>query len=82
MEKLNQENCNCTDYLMNKVENRFIEYPPLSEEEIEQIIKERYDYKDEKTKTFIKKALRVHGDRYDYSNVVYVKAKEKSRNNL
>lgn len=30
--------------------------------------------KTKKTKTFIRKALRVHGDRYDYSNVVYIKS--------
>jgi very-short-patch-repair endonuclease len=62
---------------MNKVENQIIEYPSLSEEKIEQIIKEKYSNKDEKTKKFIKKALRKHGDRYDYSNVVYVRTKEK-----
>ena len=56
---------------------QIIKYPPLIEEEIEQIIKERYDYKDEKTKTFIRKALRKHGDRYDYSDVVYIKSDEK-----
>jgi very-short-patch-repair endonuclease len=56
---------------------QIVKYPPLIEEEIEQIIKERYDYKDEKTKTFIRKALRKHGDRYDYSDVVYIKSDEK-----
>ena len=75
--KSNQENCNRTNYLICKVKNQTVEYPPLTEEEIEQIIKERYDYKDEKTKKFIRKALRKHADKYDYSNVVYVKSDEK-----
>ena len=68
-----QESCECEEYVNVKSENQIIEYPPLSEEEIEKIIGERYDYKDEKTKTFIRKALRKHGDKYDYSKVVYVK---------
>ena len=75
--KLNQENCNCEECVSSetvKSENQIVEYPKLSEEEIEQIIKERYSNKDEKTKIFIRKALRKHGDRYDYSNVIYVKA--------
>ncbi len=75
----NQENCNCTECASVKnveSKNQILEYPKLSEEEIEQIISERYSDKDDKTKTFIKKALRVHGDRYDYSNVIYIKAKE------
>ena len=76
--KLNQENCNCEECVSSetvKLENQIVEYPKLSEDEIEQIINERYSDKDDKTKTFIRKALRKHGDRYDYSNVVYVKAK-------
>ena len=32
---------------------------------------------DTKTKEFINKAIKIHGDRYDYSKVVYIKAKEK-----
>lgn len=67
----NQE-CNCGN-CKPIIEEQITEYPPLSEEEIEKIIKERYDYKDEKTKIFIRKALRKHGDKYDYSNSVYVK---------
>ena len=31
----------------------------------------------EQTKEFIDKAIKVHGDRYDYSNVVYIKSLEK-----
>ena len=69
--KINQENCDCVE--CTTVENQIVEYPPLSEEEIEQIINERYDYKDEKTKNFIRKALRKHGNKYNYSNVVYIK---------
>ena len=76
--KTNQEDCNCEECVSVKtVENQIIEYPKLLEEEIEQIINERYSNKDEKTKTFIRKALRKHGDRYDYSNVVYVRTDEK-----
>lgn len=70
----NQENCNCIECATVEVENQIVGYPPLSDDEIEQIIKERYDYKDEKTKTFIRKALRKHGNKYDYSNVIYVKS--------
>ena len=76
--KLNQENCNCEECVSSetvKSENQIVEYPKLSEDEIEQIIFERYSDKDDKTKTFIRKALRKHGDRYDYSNVIYVNAK-------
>ena len=76
----NQENCNCEECVSVEnveLENQTIEYPKLSEEEIEQIINERYFNKDEKTKTFIRKALIKHGDRYDYSKTIYVKAREK-----
>lgn len=59
------------------IKNQTMEYRPLTEEEIEQIIKERYDYKDDKTKIFIRKALRKHGDRYEYSNVIYIKSSKK-----
>ena len=61
-----QENCNCEECTNVEIENQFTEYPKLSETEIEQIISERYSDKDEKTKTFIRKALRVHEDCYDY----------------
>ena len=61
-------------YDKTKNENQTVEDSKLSEEEIEQIIYERYSDKDEKTKTFIRKALRKHGDKYDYSNVVYIKS--------
>ena len=73
----NQENCNCEECVSvetPKSENQTVEYPKLSEEEIEWIISERYSDKDGKTKTFIRKALRKHGDRYNYSNVVYTKS--------
>ena len=69
--------CDCEKCANVKFENQTVEHLPLSEEEINQIIKERYSNKDEKTKKFIRKALRKYGDRYDYSNVVYVKAIEK-----
>ena len=61
--------CNCVKCTNNK-----IKYPSLSEEEIETLIKKRYLDKDEKTKKFIRKSLRIHGDRYDYSNVIYIKS--------
>ena len=78
--KINQENCNCEECVSVKTvksENQTVEYPKLSEKEIEQMISERYSDKDDKTKTFIRKALRKHGDRYDYSNVEYIKNHEK-----
>ena len=49
----------------------------LTEEEIDNIIVERYNDKDEKTKVFIRKALRVHGDKFDYYNAEYTMAKNK-----
>ena len=67
--------CNCEK--CKSIENQIVEYSSLSKEEIEQIIEERYSNKDEKTKTFIRKALRKHGDRYDYSKTIYTKALEK-----
>lgn len=44
----------------------------LSEEEIEDIIKTKYNSKDNKTKEFIKKSLRIYGTIYDYSKSIYV----------
>ena len=73
--KVNQENCISSENV--KLENQINYYPSLSEEEIERIILERYLDKDEKTKTFIRKALQKHGDRYDYSKVNYIKSNEK-----
>ena len=78
--KVNQEKCNCENCVSvenTELKNQEIEYPKLSEEEIEEIISERYLNKDEKTKTFIRRALRIHGDKYDYSNTVFVKMREK-----
>ena len=75
--KIKNQECNCDECISvenTELKNQTVEYPKLSEEEIEQIIKERYSNKDEKTKIFIRKALRKNGDRYDYSNVTYVKA--------
>lgn len=51
--KLNQEKCDCAECVSvgnAESNNRIVEYPKLSEEEIEQIISERYSDKDEKTK--------------------------------
>ncbi len=76
----NQENCNCEECIsVENVElkNQTVEYPKLSKEEIEQIISERYLDKDEKAKTFIRKALRKYGDKYDYSNVLYIRSDKK-----
>ena len=53
--KGNQEKCNCAECVSSEnveLKNQTVEYPKLSEEEIEQIISERYLNKDEKTKTF------------------------------
>ena len=44
----------------------------LTDEEIESIIVEKYNTKDEKTKVFIRKALKVHGNKYDYSKSIYI----------
>ena len=73
---LNQENCDCVDCTNVKSENLKIKCPLLLEE-IERIITERYSYKDDKTKKFIRKALKVHGDRYNYSKVNYTGALNK-----
>ena len=53
----NQENCNCEECVSvgnAESDNQITEYPKLSDEEIEQIINERYFNKDKKTKIFIK----------------------------
>lgn len=78
--KIKNQECNCDECISvenTELKNQTVEYPKLSEEEIEKIIFERYSDKDDKTKTFIRKALRKHGDRYDYSNVIYVKSDKK-----
>lgn len=76
----NQENCNCSNCISVKnvkLKNEIIEYPKLSKDEIEYIVENRYCDKDEKTKNFIRKALKIHGDKYDYSNTIFIKMKEK-----
>ena len=60
------EECKCEEYKEN-----------LSEEEINQIINEKYSEKDEKTKEFIRRGLRKFGDRFDYSKTEYKNAHEK-----
>ena len=75
MMSYDKNQCDCEN--CKPIIKQTVKYPPLTEEEIEQIIKERYDYKDGKTKTFIRKALRKHGDKYDYSNVIYINNKTK-----
>lgn len=49
----------------------------LTEEEIDNIIVEKYNNKSDKAKVFIKKALRVQGDKYDYSKVNYKTCKDR-----
>lgn len=82
----NQENCNCENCVSKTFNNnlnvltnffKYFNYFPLSENDINKIIHLRYWYKDSKTKSFIMKALRVHGDKYDYFKTVYIKATEK-----
>ena len=60
IEKCNRENIN-------------FEYSQLSENEIENIIKFKYWFKNEKTKEFIRKSLRIQGDRYDYTKSNYMR---------
>ena len=71
----NQENCNCVECTTVEVENQIVEYPPLSDEEIEQIVNERYSDKNKKTKKFIRRSLKIFGDRFDYGISFYIKAK-------
>lgn len=52
------------------VKNSFSELKKLTDEEINQIIKERYDYKDNYTKDFIFRSIKKFGDRFDYSKTV------------
>ena len=59
------------DDFLRKIENYRMMY---REKELLAIINLKYWYKDKKTKIFIWKALHVHGDKYDYSNVIYVKS--------
>ena len=79
----NQESCNCEECKTNTrnfniLPNvlKFNQFP-LTENEIQTIINLKYWYKDKKTKTFIWKALHVHGNKYDYSKTLYIKAREK-----
>lgn len=59
--------CECCEEEKELVRDR----RELTDEEIESIIVEKYNTKDEKTKVFIRKALKVHGNWYDYSKVEY-----------
>lgn len=49
------------------------EYSRLTENEIENMIKFKYWFKNEKTKEFIRKSLRIQGDRYDYTKSNYTR---------
>ena len=62
------------DDFLTKVENHRLIH---SEYEILNTMNLVYWYKDVKTKNFIWKALHIHGDKYDYSKVTYVKNSEK-----
>ena len=59
------------DDFLRKIENYRM---MCREKELLTIINLKYWYKDKKTKTFIWKALHIHGDKYDYSNVKYIKS--------
>lgn len=65
------EECCCHDHEEKEIEQQ------LSEEEIEKIIEERYSEKDEKTKGFIRKSIKIHGTKYDYSETTFVRSKDK-----
>lgn len=65
--------CECCEEEKELVRDR----RELTDEEIESIIVEKYNTKDEKTKVFIRKALKVQGDWYDYSKVEYKGCKTK-----
>lgn len=67
------EDCCCCEEEKELVRDR----RELTDEEIESIIVEKYNTKDEKTKVFIRKALKKQGDWYDYSKAEYKKAKTK-----
>ena len=75
-EEIEKEDCCCgSDCDCEHEHNHQEEH--LSEEEIEQIINEKYSEKDEKTKAFIRKGLSKFGNRFDYSKTVYINATEK-----
>ena len=59
--------CECCEEEKELVRDR----RELTDEEIESIIVEKYNTKDEKTKVFIRKALKKQGDWYDYSKAEY-----------
>ena len=61
------------DDFLRKIENYRM---MCKEKELLTIINLKYWYKDKKTKTFIWKVLHIHDDKYDYSNTVYIKARE------
>ncbi len=65
------KNITFVDDFLIKVEN----YRSIcKEKEFLTVINLKYWWKDEKTKTFIWKAMHIHDYKYDYSNVVYIKA--------
>jgi len=72
---IHKEDCCCGDCNCEHEHNHQEEH--LSEEEIEQIINEKYSEKDEKTKKFIRRSLKIHGLKYDYSKTIYIRSKDK-----
>ena len=83
-----KEVCNCEECISKTIEiknfdsfNDFAKkltsyYLRCKEKEIYTIINLEYWYKDNKTKWFIIRALRKHGNKYDYSKSIYKKYKE------
>lgn len=65
--------CECCEEEKELVRDR----RELTDEEIESIIVEKYNDKNNKAKVFIRKALRIHGLKYDYSQVDYKDCKTK-----
>lgn len=62
------------DDFLRKIEN----YQMIcKEKEFLTILNLKYWYKDKKTKTFIWKALFIHGDKYDYYETLYINNKTK-----
>ena len=79
---ITKEVCNCvkcSDKSLNFLPKQYEEFDnfPLTENQIQTIINLHYWYKDKKTKTFIWKALHIHGNKYIYRKTVYIKAREK-----
>ncbi len=68
---IHKEDCCCCGDCDCEHENNHQE-EHLSEEEIEQIINEKYSEKDDKTKAFIRKGLKRWGDKYKYTKTKFI----------